>query len=178
MVLWSAVVFILNNTCQTIWCGFLASICVFILLLSNFWFIVGGGINFFRLLLKRSKEIRHRRQLTKEIVFDQTNYVENPARDLDTHMKSISISNQSLELSKIPPSARGNSLRSNGDDLRESEQIPLPTRRYPPKPPDVPRQANAQEEEDKENQSPTRKCCTCCGYIPVLGVMWVASDMS
>jgi hypothetical protein len=61
MVLWSAVVFILNQTCQTGWCEFLSTLCVFFLLLSNLVFLVVGGRNFFRLLLQRIEKGKQRR---------------------------------------------------------------------------------------------------------------------
>ena len=126
MVLWSAVVFILNQTCQTGWCEFLSTLCVFFLLLSNLVFLVVGGRNFFRLLLQRIEMGKQRRLRESSVAAAGAalalNFIINPALGCDdpaldhgeektkslTREETMYTQNaawQGVELTVLPPSS-------------------------------------------------------------------------
>ena len=126
MVLWSAVVFILNQTCQTSWCVFLSTLCVVFLLLSNLVFLVAGGRNFFRLLLQRIEKGKQRRLRESSVAAAGAalalNFIINPALGCDdpaldhgeektkslTRGETVYTQNaawQGVELTVLPPSS-------------------------------------------------------------------------
>jgi hypothetical protein len=157
MVLWSAVVFILNQTCQTGWCDFLSTLCIFFLLLSNLVFIVVGGRNFFRLLLQRIEKGKERRLREASVageagaIFTDLDFITNPAlgcNEVKTKSETIYTENGAFDMNSRSSAAQSVELTvlsspetrprppSNGAAFHAPPTGPSPhQRKGPPQPP-------------------------------------------